>query len=128
MSRSAVVESNWDGNRSEWGMKGSSSATEISRLLRLIAAVVVIAALYFFRIVFIPMALALLLSVLLTPAVAGLEKIRLPRIAAISVVVICGMGLVGFVGWKASQQFVHVTTELPGYKQTLIEKIDRVKK
>ena len=86
-------------------------------------AVVVIATLYFARVVFMPLALALLFSLILTPPVAFLEKIKLPRILAIFLVTVVLVGLIGLLGWKTSQQFVDLTTQLPTYKKTLQDKI-----
>jgi predicted PurR-regulated permease PerM len=66
----------------------------------LLVAVVAIAALYLARVVFIPLALALLFSLLLTPVVSFLEKIMIPRLLAIFFVVLVLLSLIGFVGWK----------------------------
>lgn len=105
----------------------ASAATENSRLLGLVAAVVVIATLYLARVVFVPLALALLFSLVVSRPVAFLEKIRVPRAIAIFVVVVTLVGLMGLIGWKTSQQFVDLTAELPAYKKTLEEKIRALK-
>lgn len=98
-----------------------------SRTPGLLVAIVAIGALYLARIVFIPLALALLFSLLLTPAVAFLERLKLPRILAILFVVIVLSGLAGLIGWKTSQQLVDITQELPTYKSTLETKIQMLK-
>jgi predicted PurR-regulated permease PerM len=90
---------------------------------RLFVAVVVIGALYLARVVFVPLALALLVSLLLTPVVSFLERIKLPRILAILLVVFLLVGGIGFGGWKTSQQIVGLTQQLPSYRKTLEEKI-----
>jgi len=95
--------------------------------LGLVAAVVVIATLYLARIVFVPLALALLFSLVVSRPVAFLEKIRVPRAIAIFLVVVTLVGLMGLIGWKTSQQFVDLTAELPAYKKTLEEKIRALK-
>jgi predicted PurR-regulated permease PerM len=87
----------------------------------------VIATLYFARVVFIPLALALLFAVLLTPAVAFLERLKLPRLLAIFLVVVTLVGLLGLMAWRASQQFVDLTDQLPIYKKTLQDKIRTLK-
>jgi len=66
----------------------NSTPLESSRLLDLVAAAVIIAILYFARVVIIPLALALLFSLLLTSPVTFLEKIKCPRIVAIFLVVL----------------------------------------
>jgi predicted PurR-regulated permease PerM len=45
------------------------------------------------------------------------------RLVAIFVVVVVVSGLGAFTGWKASQQFVDVTNQLPTFKTTLLEKV-----
>ena len=109
-----------DGHQS---VKQTPTPREDSRLLGIVVAVVVIATLYFARVVFMPLALALLFSLILTPPVAFLEKIKLPRILAIFLVTVVLVGLVGLLGWKTSQQFVDLTSQLPTYKKTLQDKI-----
>ena len=94
-------------------MKRTSVARENSRLLSVVAGVVVIATLYFARVVFIPLALALLFSLLLTPPVAFLERMKLPRVLAIFLVVVVLVCSMGLIGWKTSQQFVDLTSQLP---------------
>src|SRR5712671_5643215 len=108
-------------------MKRTSIHRADSRLLGVVVGVVVIAALYFARVVFIPLALALLFSVVLTPPVTLLERIKLPRVLAIVLLVVVSVGTIGLVGWKTSQQFVDLTNQLPSYKKTLQEKIQSVR-
>jgi predicted PurR-regulated permease PerM len=97
--------------------------SKTSRPDGLLVAVVVIAALYLARVVFIPLALALLFSLLLTPVVSLLERVLLPRLLAIFMVVLVLLGLGGLLGWEASQQFVDLTQQLPVYQKTLEDKI-----
>src|SRR5271165_3790375 len=108
-------------------MKRALATTEDSRLLGVVIGVVVVATLYLARVVFIPLALALLFSFLLTPPVSFLEKIRLPRIIAILLVVGILVGSLGLLGWKTSQQLVDLTEQLPTYKATLQDKIRSLK-
>ena len=104
-------------------MKPRSSLTETAQLLRIIAGVVVVAALYLGRSVFIPLALALLLALLLGPVMTFLCKLRLPRIVAIAIVGIA-LGSVAFgFGWKMSAEFTDLADKLPVYKMTLEQKI-----
>ena len=105
----------------------NSTPLESSRLLDLVAAAVIIAILYFARVVFIPLALALLFSLLLTPPVTFLERIKCPRILAIFLVVLILVGLMSLVGWKASQQFVAFMNDLPEYQDTAQRKIRALK-
>lgn len=104
-------------------MARTSALRSESRLLSIIAGAVVVACLYFARVVFIPLALALLFSVLLTPVILLLEKIKLPRLLAICLVVVSFVSLIGVGVWKTSQQFIYMTDQLPEYRANLDDKI-----
>jgi predicted PurR-regulated permease PerM len=108
-------------------LKRASASSEQSRLLGVVAAVVVVAALYFARIVFVPLALASLFALLLTPAVSFLERIKLPRILAVFLAIAAPMALLGLMVWQTSHQLVDLTGQLPAYKQTLVNKIQSLK-
>lgn len=108
-------------------MKRNAIGRDTSRLFFVVTALLIIAALYFARVVFIPLALAVLLTVLLTPVIAALKKIRIPRILAILLVVLILLSLAGLAGWKTSQQLTELTYQLPAYKKTLEDKIHSIK-
>jgi predicted PurR-regulated permease PerM len=78
----------------------------------LVAAIALVAALYLARAFFIPLIIGILGSYALSPLVAWLEKIHLPRAAAAAVVVIGGMVLAGWL-----------VTLLSGEVTTFIEKL-----
>jgi predicted PurR-regulated permease PerM len=108
-------------------MKRTFKSRKDSQLLGIVTGVVIVAALYFAKVVFIPLTLALLLSFLLTPVVAHIERVRLPRGLAIFLVIATLGGAIGFLGWKTSQQFVDLTDQIPTYKKALIGKIQTLK-
>ena len=108
-------------------MTRTFTSREDVRPLSIIAAAVVIACLYFARVVFIPIALALLVSLLLTPVITFLETIKLPRLFAIFLVVVSFVGLAGLIGWESSQQFIELTNQLPAYKNNLDDKISALR-
>jgi predicted PurR-regulated permease PerM len=97
--------------------------TTSSKSLLLIAFVLAIAALYLGRQIFIPLALALVLSFLLTPFVTALQRIRLGRVPAVLTVLILALGLVGAVTWGVAAQVVEIMIQLPDYKDNLDAKI-----
>ena len=101
----------------------TSKAASDSKSLVVIAFVLAFAALYFGRELFIPLALAFVLSFLLTPIVSLLEKTRIGRVASVLTVLILSFALVGSVTWGAARQFVEIIGELPDYKANLDEKI-----
>lgn len=80
-------------------------------------------ALYFARIVLIPLAIALSLNFLLTPAVMQIERVRIPRILAVLLVVLMAFSLVGGVGWIVARQVIAVINYLPNYRENIHEKL-----
>jgi predicted PurR-regulated permease PerM len=104
----------------------TSPAKDISRLLTLVSAVVVIIALYFARVMLVPLALAILFTFVLTPLVSTLERIRFPRFLAIILVLIVAVAGVGAVGWTVANQLIDVTDQLPSYKTNIKSKIDAI--
>jgi predicted PurR-regulated permease PerM len=100
---------------------------DVSYLLAVAVAVVIIATLYLARVVLVPFALALLFCFLLTPAVIWLERIRFPRGLAVSFVVVLFVAAMGSVGWTVADQFVDVTSQLPSYKANIKNKIESLR-
>ncbi len=92
-------------------------------LFALVVGVVVIAALYFARIILIPIAVATLLSFILTPAARLLERVRLGRMFSSIAVVLLAVALVGGVGWTITKQFSAVIQQLPDYQENISDKI-----
>jgi predicted PurR-regulated permease PerM len=104
----------------------TSSAKDISRILTLVAALVVITALYFARVMLVPLALAVLFTFVLAPLVSALERIRIPRFLAIFLVVGIAVTGIGVMGWTVGNQLIDVTNQLPSYKTNIKEKIDAI--
>ncbi len=82
----------------------------------------VIAALYFGRDLLIPLALAALLTFLLSPLVTRLER-WLGRIVAVLLVVTLIFSGLGGAGWIFTRQLVDLATKLPQYKGNITEKL-----
>lgn len=92
-----------------------------------VSAAIAVAALYFARDVLIPLTLAALLSFVLAPAVTLLRSARVPRVAAVSVVVALAVGLCVGIGVVMSSQLAKLADDLPLYEQNLREKIRAVR-
>jgi predicted PurR-regulated permease PerM len=120
------VQSHWEHcHRSSWSY-ALVRATELSassKSLTVIAFVLAIAALYIGRTVFIPLALALVLSFLLTPFVALLEKIHLGRVPSVLITMTLSLVMIGAATWGAAGQLVEIMVRLPDYKANLDTKI-----
>lgn len=102
----------------------SPSVAASSKSIILIAFVLVIAALYLGRQIFIPLALAFIFSFLLSPAVFLLERIKFGRIPSVLTVLILAFALAGTISWAVARQFVEIVDALPSYKTNLDAKIE----
>ena len=96
-------------------------------LINMAVAALIITALYLGREIFVPVALAVLLSFVLAPFVSRLQSLRLPRIAAVLAVVILGFAIIFSLGGLMVSQATHLAAELPGYEQTLRNKIETLR-
>jgi predicted PurR-regulated permease PerM len=96
-------------------------------LINLAVAALIIAALYVGREIFVPVALAVLLSFVLAPFVIRMQSWRMPRTLSVLVVVFVGFSIIfslgGLMVWQASR----LAAALPGYQQTLKDKVDSIR-
>jgi predicted PurR-regulated permease PerM len=98
----------------------------LSKLLAVIVTVVLITTLYLAKTVVLPLALALLLSFVLAPLVTGVERIRLPRLVAIPIVLLTTGAVLGAVGWTVLVQLIEVTGALPAYTNNIHDKLQSI--
>lgn len=82
----------------------------------------VIATLFFARELLIPLALAALLTFLLSPVVSWFER-WIGRIAAVLLVVLMIFSLTGAAGWVLTRQLVDLATKVPQYKDNISAKL-----
>ncbi len=94
-----------------------------SGALWVIAAVMVLAVLHFGRDVFIPMALALLLSVVLIPVARVLQRLGLPRALAVTLLLLLALGAIGGVLLLVISQVLTLAADLPSWEINLREKL-----
>ncbi|MCB5176647.1 AI-2E family transporter [Microvirga lenta] len=85
--------------------------------------VLAIGGLYFGRDIFIPFALAILLSFALAPLVNWFRRLKLPRVAAVLVAVALAFVLIGGIGFVVGRQLVQLASNLPAYQTTITQKI-----
>src|SRR3982751_990878 len=95
-----------------------------SPLFILAAMLTALAAFYFAREILLPVALAILLSFLLTPLADALERWRFPRALAVVLVVLMSFAVLGGLGWIVTDQLVDMSKTMPGntIKQNLANK------
>lgn len=92
----------------------------------LLLFVVGVTALYFGRDIFIPLAMALTLSFLLTPAVMRLERMHLRRGPSVVLVVAAAFAILTVIGWVVSMQMLSVVSALPNYRTNIESKINAI--
>src|SRR4051794_619291 len=96
-------------------------------LTNMAVAALIIAALYFGREIFVPFALAVLLSFVLAPFVMRLRTWRIPRTISVLVVVLIGFSIIFSLGGLMVSQATRLAAKLPGYQQTLSDKIESLR-
>ncbi|MGU3663745.1 AI-2E family transporter [Methylobacterium sp. A49B] len=84
----------------------------------------IIAALYFGRDIFIPIAIALLLSFVLTPLVNRLRRLRLPRLVAVGISVLLTVGIVAALATLIGIQAADLASDVPRYRTTIERKVE----
>src|SRR5262249_42094843 len=89
----------------------------------LIIATIVICALYFGREVLLPLALAVLLSFVLTRPLIWLRRRNVPRLLSVGIVVSFAFIVIAGLGWLLSREATDLAADLPRYQTTLSEKI-----
>ncbi len=84
----------------------------------------VILTLYFARDLLAPLAFALVLNFLLSPAVTLLERWRVRRAPAVVLVILIFFSALGTTAWVVARQVVHVAELLPDYRDNIQAKLD----
>ena len=108
-------------------MAKASAVPQWQRALVALAATVigavVVSALYWAQVVFIPLALAVFLAFLLNPLVRLLQRRRLGRLPSVMVVVLLAAVLLGSLGWLVTWQVTDLVSKLPDYTANIQGKI-----
>lgn len=99
-----------------------------SRTNTFIIAIITIGVLYLARDVLIPLAIALLLTFLLAPAVQRLQQLGLPRAPAVMITAILSFALIGVIVWLIVAQTFGLASSLPEYRNNIQTKIVSVRK
>jgi len=92
-------------------------------LINLAVAALIVTGLYFGREVLVPVALAVLFSFVLAPFVIRLQSWRVPRTLSVLIAVFVGFSIIFSLGGMMISQANRLAEELPGYQQTLRDKI-----
>ena len=105
------------------------AATETSHATHptLLGVVAAVAALYFGRDIFIPLAIAVLLTFALAPVVSWLRKLRIPRPAAVVSVVVAAFASMFLFGAVVGTQLGSLAENLPLYQSNIEAKMQAIK-
>jgi predicted PurR-regulated permease PerM len=107
------------------------SADDVASLVGAVAlailAVIIVAVLYMGREVFVPVALAILLSFVLAPPVNFLQRMRVPRGIAVVGVVLFAFAIIFGLGSLIAAQLNRLAGDLPRYQTTIEGKIQSVR-
>lgn len=101
-------------------------AVYVKRWLSFAGFVLVVAVLYWAQIVLMPVTLAILVTFILTPPVAWLQR-SLGRVGAVCLVVTVLLAGLGLTAWGISQQISSLALELPQYRDNIRQKISDVR-
>ena len=83
----------------------------------------VVAGLYWLQAVLIPLALAVLLTFLLSPVVSTLQRRGLGRVPSVLVTALLALSILGGIGWTLTRQVVTLADELPRYSLNIRHRI-----
>jgi predicted PurR-regulated permease PerM len=102
----------------------SPGSSSIRTTAIVIAAVAV---LYLAREILIPLAFAITLALVLTPAITWLRKLRVGRAPAVLLVMVVSIAAAGGISWVIFNQLVDVLSELPQYRLNIHNKIEAMR-
>jgi predicted PurR-regulated permease PerM len=88
--------------------------------------VLIVVVLYWAQAVLIPVAMAILLTFVLTPAVIWFQR-WIGRVPAVLLIVALAFAVLGLAGWGLERQMSSLAADLPGYRQNIREKIRDVR-
>lgn len=112
------------------GLVGILSAANVhprTSLPTVATIVTAVAALYFGREVFLPIAIALLLTFALAPVVSALKRVGIPRIIAVIASVLSAFAALGLFSFIVAGQVSELAQNIPTYQTNILEKIHSLK-
>ena len=99
---------------------------EFSRVTPFLVLALTVLTLFFARDLLVPLAFALTLAFLLTPAVSRLEARRVPRVLAVAITGIIALIIICGVGYVVTRQLLNVARDLPAYRLNIKQKMASV--
>ena len=105
------------------GTERSPVLRQLRPLIILGAFALVFACLRLARDVLIPVAFAMLLALVLTPAVAAIQRRGVHRVLSVVIVVVLVFSVLGALGWMFTLQVATLANDLPQYRHNIRQKI-----
>jgi len=99
-------------------------SSKLSPLVVVGTLMLIVASMYWARPVLIPVALAMLLTFLLSPADSALQRLGLGRIFSVALLAVITFCLIGVIGWAISFQVKEFVHNLPGYQGNIEKRIE----
>jgi predicted PurR-regulated permease PerM len=103
---------------------GRAQSQSLEVLATLILLQLVVAALYVGRALFIPIAIAILASLVLSPPILLLRRWGLARIPSVLIIVLAAFAIAILVGATLARQFSQLAVDLPLYEETINAKLE----
>jgi len=97
---------------------------KLSPLVVLGTLVLIVASMYWARPVLIPVALAMLLTFLLSPVDSALQRLGLGRVVSVALLAVMTFSLIVAIGWAISLQVKEFAHNLPGYQGNIKKRIE----
>ncbi|MGG5810149.1 AI-2E family transporter [Falsiroseomonas sp. CW058] len=98
-----------------------------SNLFALVAGALVVAALYLGRDLFVPLVLAVLMAFVLAPLAGLLGRLGLPRVAAVLLAVLAGVGVIVALAVMVVRQVAALAGDLPRYASVMGAKLEALR-
>ena len=108
------------------GGMATVAANSLKSWVTFAGCVLVVVVLYWAQAIFVPFALAILLTFVLTPPVNALER-WLGRVPAVLVMVTLVFTVFGLAGWSVARQMDNLVEDLPAYRDNIRAKVADVR-
>lgn len=86
--------------------------------------VLIVASLYWARAVLMPVALAILLTFLLSPCDSALQRLGLGRVVSVTLLAVLTFSVIGVIGWVVSVEVKEFANDLPGYQDNIKKRVE----
>ena len=93
----------------------------------LVAAAIIVAALYLGRDLLVPLALAVILAFVLAPLAGLLERLGLPKAAAVMLSLLCAIGAIVGIGAIVMRQLAALGQQLPAFVRNLQARVQELR-